>query len=783
MGMSFNARMKAKEMEVTSSPKITAGKPSPWLRRMLLFWLCFIALGARTAEQLPTDQPIFVPVAPKKLQEPHLPDEFERRQIRSQAMQAQERFRKRIVLPREATGFIPAEGTAAALKAFHEKREMPEPLFRLPENIGARIIVMLALSLGVFLIAIKKVAPGLARDINRWFNPWVYLRPVAANSSANLLAEDRLISEFRDSFSITPGSETEMAEDEAVGVDVGESTSKTDQPKETPFQSATNYVHEMRKLLQEARQSASETSQRAILRNITAQIKLLKVPANHPELALVRQLASAMEMLLVQLTEKASNVTSSTLRTLALGVDLMENLCKPGLNPKLLTEPGLRLLVVDDEAFSRYALCHSLKRALAEPHVAENGESALVLAAKGTYDLIFLDVNMPGMDGFELCTKIHELPTNRNTPVVFVTSMNDFDTRAKSVLSGGRDIIAKPFLTFELALKALTMVTRERLLGRVRIEEAPAESAPEKIQEAVAPKQAIALPEKAPAVESAPKIPAPPITTAKTVAVSPPKTVAAFFAQAEKQAADLLELAERLNQSPDQDTQHEIITHLYLRSHSFAVNAESFKQHSVFRLASALEGLLKKLREKSSNRSASTLQAVTNSVRLIKDMCVARASADLGIVPPIRVLAVDDNPLSLRAIINGLQLKFIQPEKAADGETALALASDELFDVIFMDVQMPGMDGFEACQKIRESTINRETPVVFVTNSDGPSARTQADICGGTDFISKSFLCSELTLKTLTFALRGRLEKGRQDGGFNPAPASSPKKELEMATS
>jgi DNA-binding response OmpR family regulator len=72
-------------------------------------------------------------------------------------------------------------------------------------------------------------------------------------------------------------------------------------------------------------------------------------------------------------------------------------------------------------------------------------------------------VQMPGMDGFELCTKIRATPTNKTTPVIFVTSLTDFKSRARSSLSGGSDLIAKPFMFIELSVKALTYVLRGRL--------------------------------------------------------------------------------------------------------------------------------------------------------------------------------------------------------------------------------------------------------------------------------------------------------------------------------
>jgi DNA-binding response OmpR family regulator len=71
---------------------------------------------------------------------------------------------------------------------------------------------------------------------------------------------------------------------------------------------------------------------------------------------------------------------------------------------------------------------------------------------------------MPGMDGFDLCTKIRGISENKATPVIFVTSLTDFKSRARSSLSGGTDLIAKPFMFMELSVKALTYVLRSRML-------------------------------------------------------------------------------------------------------------------------------------------------------------------------------------------------------------------------------------------------------------------------------------------------------------------------------
>jgi CheY-like chemotaxis protein len=117
----------------------------------------------------------------------------------------------------------------------------------------------------------------------------------------------------------------------------------------------------------------------------------------------------------------------------------------------------------------------TLKKIFREPDLAESGEPALALA-KNAYDAIFLDIEMPGMDGFELCEKIRKTPLNQNTPIVFVTSHDNFESRAKLVTKGAQDLIGKPYLPTEITLKALQL----SLCGRLKHSptEIPANNAP-----------------------------------------------------------------------------------------------------------------------------------------------------------------------------------------------------------------------------------------------------------------------------------------------------------------
>jgi CheY-like chemotaxis protein len=77
-------------------------------------------------------------------------------------------------------------------------------------------------------------------------------------------------------------------------------------------------------------------------------------------------------------------------------------------------------------------------------------------------------------------------------------------------------------------------------------------------------------------------------------------------------------------------------------------------------------------------------------------------------------------------------------------------------------VQMPDTDGFEVCSRIRETAANRDTPVVFVTSHNAEILRDKIKVCGSNDFLTKPYLSSELNLRALALALRGRMQGARQ---------------------
>lgn len=246
------------------------------------------------------------------------------------------------------------------------------------------------------------------------------------------------------------------------------------------FAAAPAEIGRLRTLFGDINRTADEAARLKLLVELSEQVRPPQEFSELPALRPIWLMASALEGLLMQMSCKASNATPSVLRTAARALDMMENLCVPGLKADLATEPPVRILAVDDDAVCRRSISLALKKVFNEPDLAPEGQAALALVAQRPYDVIFLDIDMPGMDGFELCTKIRDAGLNRTTPVVFVTRHSDFNSRAQSSLSGGQDLIAKPYLPFEIVVKALTLALSGRL-QRGRLEASlPVKAAPDR---------------------------------------------------------------------------------------------------------------------------------------------------------------------------------------------------------------------------------------------------------------------------------------------------------------
>jgi Osmosensitive K+ channel histidine kinase len=130
------------------------------------------------------------------------------------------------------------------------------------------------------------------------------------------------------------------------------------------------------------------------------------------------------------------------------------------------------ILIVDDNPQNLQVLGKILQENKYEIEFAINGEMAMVWLDKRQFDLILLDINMPGMDGFEVCRKIRSNPEMNNVPVIFLSADTDRESILKGFEFGAQDYVTKPFDSRELLSRVRThLALKESLKNLADINE------------------------------------------------------------------------------------------------------------------------------------------------------------------------------------------------------------------------------------------------------------------------------------------------------------------------
>ncbi|CAM3160719.1 response regulator transcription factor [Sporolactobacillus spathodeae] len=122
-----------------------------------------------------------------------------------------------------------------------------------------------------------------------------------------------------------------------------------------------------------------------------------------------------------------------------------------------MEEKKTAILVVDDEERIRKLLKMYLERENYQIDEAEDGETALQLGLENDYELILLDLMLPGMDGIEVCQKLRE---TKATPVIMLTAKGEEANRVQGFEVGTDDYIVKPFSPREVVLRVKALLRR-----------------------------------------------------------------------------------------------------------------------------------------------------------------------------------------------------------------------------------------------------------------------------------------------------------------------------------
>jgi CheY-like chemotaxis protein len=135
----------------------------------------------------------------------------------------------------------------------------------------------------------------------------------------------------------------------------------------------------------------------------------------------------------------------------------------PGSHLGTMVGQGGEILVVDDDPANRELLARRLTRSGYAPAVVESGEAALELLAERRFDMILLDLMMPGLSGLETLERLKASPRLRTIPVIMLSAADDIDTMVDCILQGAEDYIFKPFNPILLQARISACLEKVRL--------------------------------------------------------------------------------------------------------------------------------------------------------------------------------------------------------------------------------------------------------------------------------------------------------------------------------
>jgi chemotaxis protein histidine kinase CheA len=167
--------------------------------------------------------------------------------------------------------------------------------------------------------------------------------------------------------------------------------------RKTFIESLPATLYSLRQGLQGLIKSENEVARLRNIYDLYRRVHALNGNDGLAGLVQIARMASAFEALLKEIYEKPKNINASTTRTIAAAVDFLGFLFDRAPLAERQELPASKILVVDDEVISRRAIVYALEKARLKSVNVEDPEQALRLLAENDFDLVFLDVDMPGM--------------------------------------------------------------------------------------------------------------------------------------------------------------------------------------------------------------------------------------------------------------------------------------------------------------------------------------------------------------------------------------------------
>jgi len=341
-----------------------------------------------------------------------------------------------------------------------------------------------------------------------------------------------------------------------------------------------------------------------------------------------------------------------------------------------------QVLVVDDSKMMQQAVAIELNKILDDINIdfADSGERALERINQKQYDVIFLDIMMSGIDGYETCKIIRKKENMKKTPIMMLTGKRSALDELKGGLAGCTTYLTKPihsriFQVLQLPhLLPLSRKWSER--QKLKASEIVKKSFIETKTESI-------------------------VTAKQEPTVD--RTDSVIKTEQEPTAEANTESIIKTRQEPTVETQTESIVN---------------------------------------TKQEPTVETKTESIVEAKEEPVVKAKVVVAAAdrPRYKVLVVDDSKIMQKALeVEILRIEDIIMDIgfADSGEEALTCVDNQQYDLVFLDVMMPGIDGFETCTQMRKKPTTETTPIIIVTGKTNPLDEVKGIMAGCTTYLTK----------------------------------------------
>jgi len=383
---------------------------------------------------------------------------------------------------------------------------------------------------------------------------------------------------------------------------------------------------------------------------------------------------------------------------------------------RLPEEPACRrcckILVVDDSRANQQVAVAMIERLGCQTAVASNGKEALEKVVRESFDVVLMDCNMPVMNGYDATTQIRLYEGDRAgaLPIIAMTANNSADEEKICREAGMSDFLPKPIslsgLRDKLNVWRCSSFSEEPAVCKTVVAHPPTQYSSLSYDTDVIASLREAVGEVVSSMIEA-FVEDTPIYIGKLKA-----------ALEEKNTRQVRELAHTIKGSAANFGAHELVAASKLLEDGAAREDLSCGVEQLSKIVLAFDRLQDDLKQEISS-----------------DYKTAKAPFKNGKYS--RILIVDDDRTVRMALVDAFVRENYEVDEANNGMQALNACKRSMPDLVLMDAVMPELDGFDACQMIRDLPQGGDIPVLMITALDDEHSIVRAFSSGATDYISK----------------------------------------------